>query len=114
MDARTAVPVAEGAALGDLNIVAALPANRLHPQRRGDLWGGVAPVGGRHDPVGQRRQEFPHLGMRHEVEQMRVGDRGAHRDEVVRDVVDEGDRARVLAAQLPDRRAFGRSVVSSG
>ena len=57
-------------------------------------------------PSGSGGSSAAHFRMRHQMEQVGVGDRGAHRDEVVRDVVDEGDRARMRAAQLPDRRAF--------
>ncbi len=58
-------------------------------------------------PSGSGGSRRAHFRMRHQMEQVGIGDRRAHRDEVVRDVVDEGDRARMLAAQLPDRRAFG-------
>ena len=46
--------------------------------------------------------------MRHQVEEMRIGDRAAHRQEIVRDVVDEGDRAPARAAQAEDRRPLCR------
>ena len=76
-------------------------------QGAGNLGTGVRPAFGGDDAVGQWRQQRAHSRMRHQMEQVGIADCRAHRDEVVRDVVDEGDRARMLAAQLPDRRAFG-------
>ena len=76
-------------------------------ERRSDSRRGVGPVLHGNHAVGQRRQQRPQRRHRHQVEEMRVGDRRAHRNQIVRNVVDEGHRPPALAAQLADGRSLG-------
>src|SRR5690606_2467820 len=60
-----------------------------------------------HDVVGKRRQELAQRIVRHQVEEVRILDRLARRNEVRGLVVDEGDGSTLAAAQFGNGRPLG-------